>query len=184
MQEDLAARVAKLEADYHRLAAADTFSGQSFELVNDDGDTVGSFRINEDGAPCLTLADKHGETRLIIQLQDGRPSIIFCDQDSNGQLSLGEYIEGDLGLVMVGQYRRNRVLLGVSRKGEPYLQLAGTNGTVELDTALPPGWLGLSLVDEGHRNRLAVALDPLDHNGSPFIVLTDHRDRQHWWRGS
>ena len=85
---------------------------------------------------------------------------------------------------MVGQYRRNRVLLGFSRNGEPYLQLAGTNGAIDLDTSLSPGWLGLTLQDKAKQNRLAVALEPSDPKGNPFMVLTNHKGQQRWWRAS
>ena len=183
MAEDLASRVAKLEADYHRLAAADTFSGQSFELENDDGHTVAAFHIDENGEPSFALLDKNGEERFIVQLKDGRPQLSLRDEDGADRLTLAEHIDRSVGLLILGKYRRNRVLLGFGGKGEPYLHVAGTNGTIDLHTSLLPGWLGLSLADEGNQNRLAVALDPEDHNGSPFIVLTDHRGQQRWWRG-
>ena len=183
MAEDLASRVAKLEADYHRLAAADTFSGQSFALENDNGDTVATFHVDENGEPSFVLLDKNGVERLNVQLEDGRPQLALRDEDGTGRLVVGESLDRTWGLLIVGQYRRNRVLLGFGSKGEPYLQIAGTNGAIDLDTSLQPGWLGLRLSDEGKQNRLAVALDPTDRNGRPFIVLTGHRGEQRRWRG-
>ena len=181
MPEDLAIRVAKLEADYHNLDVA--FRGKAFELVNDNGDTVAAFHMTEHGEPSFTLYDADGQARFEMTLEDGKPQLSLLDQDGDTRLALGEHLDGSLGLLMIGQYRRNRITLGFGGKGEPYLHIAGTDGAVDLDASLPPGWLGLSLVDESQKNRLAVALDPSKHNGNPFVVLTDHRGRQRWWRG-
>jgi hypothetical protein len=37
---------------------------------------------------------------------------------------------------------------------------------------------------EAKQNRLALALEPSDHNGNPFMVLTNHRGQQQWWHAS
>ena len=189
MTESLASRVAKLEADYHELAAdclrlkcADAFSGQLFQLTNENGDIVAELNT-EDGNPHFTLYDKTGQARCVIGLIDGRPHLSLQDQDGNQRLALAEDAASNLGLLMFGRYRRNRVLLGFGSSGEPYLQIAGTDGVIDLDTSFKPGWLGLSLGDESGKYRLTAALDPSDHNGKPFIVLTDHRGRQRWWHG-
>ncbi len=174
----------ELQADYRRLKAADAFSGTEFKLTNDQGDVVAELGTTEDADPFFTLYDIKGQARFNILLQEGKPGIVLCDQDGNNRLILAEHVDGSLGLIMIGQYRRNRVLLGFSRKGEPYLQLAGTNGAIDLDTSLSPGWLGLTLQDEAKQNRLAVALEPSDHNGNPFMVLTNHRGQQRWWHAS
>ena len=173
-----------VRSDYLRLKCADTFTGQRFQLTNDSGDIVAELDTTEDGDPSFALYDKDGEARFVIQVQENGQGLCLRDKDGNDRLYLSEDADGNVGLVMVGQYRRNRVLLGFSRKGEPYLQLGGTSGSIDLDTALPPGLLGLALQDEAKQNRLAVALESSDHNGNPFMVLTDHRGRQRWWRAT
>ena len=188
MAEDLTTRIARLEAEvaYLKENLVGTVNGavqaKAFELLNSNGVPVAELTTTEDDEPSFILFDSDHVARCIIQLAGGRPSLILQDQDGDTQMVLGEGQDGSLGLLMVGQYRRNRVVLGFGYKGEPYLHIAGTDGAVDLDTSLPTGWLGLGLADERQKNRLAVALDPSEHNGNPFIVLTDHRGRQRRWQ--
>ena len=187
MAERLTDRVTRLEAEVASLKGCligivnEAVSAMAFELLNSDGVPVAELKTTEVGEPSFTFLDSNGEARCVIQLIDGRPHLSLQDQDGNQRLALAEDTESNLGLLMFGRYRHNRVLLGFGSNGEPYLQIAGTEGAIDLATAIN-GWLGLSLADESEKNRLTVALDPSDHNGNPFIVLTDHRGRQRWWR--
>ena len=188
MPESLAARVDRLEAEVATLKGSligivnEAVSAMGFELLNSDGEVVARLETTEQDEPCFTLLDNNGEARCVIQLIDGRPQLSLQDQDGNHRLALAEDAASNMGLLIIGQYHRNRVLLGFGSSGEPFLQIAGTDGAIDLNTAIN-GWLGLSLADESKKNRLAVALDPSEHNGRPFMVLTDHRGRQQWWRG-
>ena len=190
MPESLTERIVHLEAEVADLKGNligivnGAVRAETFELLNSDGVPIAELTTTEDDEPAFILYDKKGQARFVMRLGDGKPQLSLLDQDGDTRLALGADMEGNLGLLMIGQYRRNRVVLGFGGKGEPYLHIAGTDGAVDLDTSLPPGWLGLSLVDESQKNRLAVALDPSQQNGNPFIVLTNHRGEQRWWRGN
>ena len=190
MAESLTARVARLEAEVSSLKGCligihnEAVSAMAFELLNTDGVPVAELNTTEDGEPFFALLDKNGQARLVVQLGNGRPQFLLHDEDGNVRLTLGEDLNSNLGLVITGRYRRDHVLLGFGSNGQPCLQIAGTEGAIDLDTRFGHlGWLGLSLADQSKKNRLTVALDPSDHNGKPFIVLTDYGGQQRWWRG-
>ena len=189
MPESLTARVDRLEAEVASLKGSlmgignEAVSAMGFELWNASGAVVARLETNEQDEPCFTLLDNNGEARCVIGLIDGRPHLSLQDQDGKQRLALAEDTASNLGLLIIGRYRHNRVMLGfASKSGEPFLQIAGTDGAIDLDTAIN-GWLGLSLTDESKKNRLSVALDPKERNGRPFMVMTDHRGQQRWWRG-
>ena len=189
MAESLIARVDRLEAEVASLKGSligivnEAVSAMGFELLNSDAEVVAELKTTEQDEPYFALLDKDHTARFIVHLEGGSPQLLIRDQDGNDRVSLAIRPDDSLGLVMTGQYRRNRIILGFGRNASPYLQIAGTDGVIDLDTSFEPGWLGLSLGDESGKYRLTAALDPSDHNGRPFIVLTDHRGQQRWWRG-
>ncbi len=176
---------------------AGSIVAEKYELRGADGKLAATLFQGPDGAVMLTFIDQKGGSPLMIGLDaKGSPSILFFDERRKNRMALAldggtPHVNlfddrGDVALAFgmvkgigprldVGKIGSNRISIGISRGGEPSIELMGQGNTPRISMTILDNSPFIALSDGGHGVRSTWRVMP---DGAASFSLWDLERRE------